>query len=116
MINLFKGSDESGDSTQSPDVGVSDGHVVQDLHHAQPIQLGKDTVTLESYGICAVSLYDYQVIQLVMKFLFCLIIAKGNFLRWSKLCVLYFRRATKLRYPLILEQDEPIPVKEQESF
>lgn len=56
----FQGSDESGDSTESPDVGVSDGHVVQDLHHAQPIQLGKDTVTLESYGICAVSLYDYQ--------------------------------------------------------
>ena len=89
MIDLFKGSDESGDSSQSPDVGVSEGHVVQDLHHAQPIQLGKDTVTLESYGICAVSLYDYQVIQLVMALFFvCLIIqnvllAKSKILQWS---------------------------------
>jgi len=56
----FQGSDESRDSTQSPDVGVGESDVVQDLHHAQPIQLGKETVTLESYGICAVSLYDYQ--------------------------------------------------------
>lgn len=30
-----------------------------DLHHATPVNLEKE-VSLESYGICAVSLYDYQ--------------------------------------------------------
>ena len=33
-----------------------------ELHHAMPVNMEKDKdVSLESYGVCAVSLYDYQV-------------------------------------------------------
>lgn len=67
----FQGSDESRDSTVSPDSQKDKGHAQdvtpdkkqnggQDLHHAQPVALDKEPVTLESYGVCAVSLYDYQ--------------------------------------------------------
>lgn len=65
----FQGSDDSRDGTVSPDthkppnqddVTKAQQNGGQDLHHAQPVALDKEPVTLESYGICAVSLYDYQ--------------------------------------------------------
>merc|ERR1719154_35381 len=49
----------SKNRSMSPDKHEQNGHQ-EDLHRAQPVELDKDPVTLESYGVCAVSLYDYQ--------------------------------------------------------
>ena len=58
----------SKNRSMSPDKHEQNGHQ-EDLHRAQPVDLDKEPVTLESYGVCAVSLYDYQVSYLIKEFL-----------------------------------------------
>ena len=75
-FNLQGSENENGDNrAKSPEKGSDSANGRDDIHHAQPVDVNGDgvvgvgggakeeqqPVTLESYGVCAVSLYDYQV-------------------------------------------------------